>query len=304
MVNFRNILPLLLLVLVRFNSHAQEEKIYQSIRLDSITIIAPNEFDIKRFVDLTINDTTYLLAFSNLRNVPHKISSKAMVVNRKENEKATRTIIARQYNSPGKMWIEKAEEKVTGKVYDKKGDHRYYTLEMYDRAFMPADTKRVERLIVTPKEVDTKQGRMQKHKDQAKLFMFNPGADIESVPLIGDKLSIFDDDMVKYYDYKISKVMHNNKSCYMFSCIAKPEFASRHTVIKELVTWYDVETMQVLQRSYHLIANTIGFSFDVKMKVSIAPKNGVFIPNKVEYMGYWNIPLKMRESIVFTHLTN
>ena len=293
---------MIFLAVACFRSVSQEEKIYRSVRLDTVTILASEDFDIRRFIEQTVDDTTFLRAFVDLRNTSHRIFSEAMVLNRQNNERATRKIEARQINQANGMWVERLSEKSTGKLYDRKGNHRYYTMEMYDHVFIPKDTQSVSSAVSRPTtDVNRKKGKTERHKEQIKLFMFNPGTDIGSAPLIGDRLSIFDDDLVAYYDYKISMHNFNGVSCYVFSCTAKPDFAKRKTVVKELVTYFDATTMEVLKRDYHLVAHTIAFDFDVKIKVELARTKDVLLPVKITYAGFWNIPFKMRESIFFVH---
>ena len=129
--------------------------------------------------------------------------------------------------------------------------------------------------------------------------MFNPGEDISGVPLIGKKMSIFDDDMVEYYDYKISLITFNDKEYYQFSCIAKPEFPKHKTVVKTLVTLFEKETMTVLKRDYEMQYKSILFQLDVKINIENKLKNGIILPVTIKYDGYWNIPFKMQETIRF-----
>ena len=134
-------------------------------------------------------------------------------------------------------------------------------------------------------------------------MMFNPGEDISGVPIVGKKMSIFDNDMVEFYDYKVSIITFNGIECYQFSCIAKPECKENKTVIKYLATVFHKENMAVLNRQYLMRYKSILFQFDVKINVKNEISNGIITPLSISYTGYWDIPFKTQEKIAFT-ITN
>ena len=49
---------------------------------------------------------------------------------------------------------------------------------------------------------------IEKHKEQLKMLFFNPGKKIRGIPLMGNKTSIYDDDMASSYDMSVD--MENN----------------------------------------------------------------------------------------------
>lgn len=99
-----------------------------------------------------------------------------------------------------------------------------------------------------------------------KKLVFNPGAEIDGVPLIvGKRLAIFDDEMVPDYDYKIAAAsMYNDSiSCYVFSCIEKSG-AGDYPILKSL------STCLIVKHSTLFTVNT-GISTAVYYSISMLP---------------------------------
>jgi len=291
----------ILFICISFSLFAQEdEKIYGSIELDTLTILASNEFDVKTFIQRIKDDTTFYQAFKNLRYYPHKAIGNLWVYNKREKEKASEKVDVTQHLKDNKMWQNHKTISATGKLRTKKGEYRFTTAEMYYNTFFPVDTIPVSTNMTKVKEEPVGNSKKSKYKHDIKLMMFNPGEDISGVPIVGKKMSIFDDDMVQYYDYKISLINYNGIECYQFSCIAKPEFKEHKTVTKTLVTVFNKETLAVLKREYTMRYNSILFQFDVSINVINEVKNGIIHPQLIKYKGYWDIPFKRQETITFT----
>ena len=281
----------------------EEEKIYNSIQLDTLTIFAANEFDIKTFIQRIKDDTTFYQAFKNLRYYPHKALGDLWVYNKREKEKATEKISVTQYLDESYMWQDQKTISSSGKIRTKKGKYRFTTAEIYYDIFFPSDTITVSTEITNVKEESVEKSKKSKYIHDLKLMMFNPGEDISGVPIVGKKMSIFDNDMVEFYDYKVSIITFNGIECYQFSCIAKPECKEHKTVIKYLATVFNKENMAVLNRQYLMRYKSILFQFDVKINVKNEMSNGIITPLSISYNGYWDIPFKTQEKIAFT-ITN
>ena len=281
----------------------EDEKIYNSIQLDTLTIFAQNEFDTKTFIQRIKDDTTFYQAFKNLRYYPHKALGNLWVYNKREKEKATEKISVTQHLDEPYMWQDRKTISSSGKLRTKKGKYRFTTAEIYYDIFFPSDTIPVSTEIPNVKEDSVGNSKKSKYIHDLKLMMFNPGEDISGVPIVGKKMSIFDNDMVEYYDYKISVINFNGMECYQFSCIAKPEYKEHKTVIKYLTTVFNKENMAVLNRQYSMRYKSILFQFDVKINVRNEMANGIIIPLSISYTGYWDIPFKTQEKIAFT-ITN
>lgn len=281
----------------------EDEKIYNSIQLDTLTIFAQNEFDTKTFIQRIKDDTTFYQAFKNLRYYPHKAMGDLWVYNKREKEKATEKISVTQHLAEPYMWQDRKTISSSGKLRTKKGKYRFTTAEIYYDIFFPSDTIPVSTEIPNVKEESIGKSKKSKYIHDLKLMMFNPGEDISGVPIVGKKMSIFDNDMIEFYDYKVSIINFNGMECYQFSCIAKPERKEYKTVIKYLTTVFNKETMAVLNRQYSMRYKSILFQFDVKIDVKNEMKNGIIIPLSISYNGYWDIPFKTQEKIAFT-ITN
>lgn len=278
----------------------EDEKIYNSIQLDTLTIFAQNEFDTKTFIQRIKDDTTFYQAFKNLRYYPHKALGDLWVYNKREKEKATEKISVTQYLDESYMWQDRKTISSSGKLRTKKGKYRFTTAEIYYDIFFPLDTIPVSTEIPNVKEESAGKSKKSKYIHDLKLMMFNPGEDISGVPIVGKKMSIFDNDMVEYYDYKVSIINFHGMECYQFSCIAKPEYKEHKTVIKYLTTVFNKENMAVLNRQYSMRYKSILFQFDVKINVRNEMVNGIITPLSISYTGYWDIPFKTQEKIAFT----
>ena len=278
----------------------EDEKIYNSIQLDTLTIFAQNEFDTKTFIQRIKDDTTFYQAFKNLRYYPHKALGDLWVYNKREKEKATEKISVTQHLDESYMWQDRKTISSSGKLRTKKGKYRFTTAEIYYDIFFPSDTISVSTEIPDVKEESVGNSKKSKYIHDLKLMMFNPGEDISGVPIVGKKMSIFDNDMVEYYDYKVSIINFNGMECYQFSCVAKPEHKEHKTVIKYLTTVFNKENMAVLNRQYSMRYKSILFQFDVKINVRNEMKNGIITPLSISYNGYWDIPFKTQETITFT----
>ena len=281
----------------------EDEKIYNSIELDTLTIFAQNEFDTKVFIQIIKDDTTFYQAFKNLRYYPHKALGDLWVYNKREKEKAIEKISVTQHLDKPYMWQDRKTIYSSGKLRTKKGKYRFTTAEIYYDIFFPSDTILVATEISTLKEESVRNNKKSKYIHDLKLMLFNPGEDISGVPIVGKKMSIFDNDMIEYYDYKVSIINFNGTECYQFSCVAKPEHKEYKTVIKYLTTVFEKETMAVLNRQYSMQYKSILFQFDVKINVRNEMANGIIIPLSISYTGYWDIPFKTQEKIAFT-ITN
>ena len=278
----------------------EDEKIYKSIQLDPLTISAQNEFDIKAFIQRVKEDTTFYQAFINLRYYPHKSIGNLWVYNKKEKEKATEKISVTQHLDKSYMWQKRKTISSSGKLRTNKGKYRFTTAEIYYDIFFPSDTTPVSTEIPNVKEESVGNSKKAKYIHDLKLMLFNPGEDISGVPIVGKKMSNFDNDMIEYYDYTVSMINFNGMECYQFTCAAKPEYKEYKTVIKNLTTVFNKGTMAVLNRQYSMRYKSILFQFDVQINVRNEMENGIIIPLSISYNGYWDIPFKTQEKITFT----
>ncbi|MFZ9661651.1 MAG: hypothetical protein ACO29O_07215, partial [Chitinophagaceae bacterium] len=199
---------------------------------------------------------------------------------------------------------EKISEIVSGKFYDKKGEYRFYTAALYSSLMFAFDTICGESNIVGNKRLDpeSKSG-LEKHKEQLKMLFFNPGSSVPGIPLMGKKAALFDNDLSKEYDFSIDIAEKNHRSYYIFTSTAKRNSdGSRNdnVVIDSMVTWFDMETMDVNSRSYTLSYTAGIYSFDVNMEVELRKFNDLLVPALIRYNGEWKVITKKKERGIFT----
>lgn len=276
-------------------------QISKVIVLDSVMISASNStFDTDAFIERVKNDTTFYKAFKNLRYYPHRVSGKAGVLRPSGMERATMQKVSQQFVNQQKMWMVEQSSSSTGKVIDRKGNHRYFTLQMFDEVFFPTDTVAVSSLIGNYSFEDEDDTRTEGHKNSLKVMMFNPGREVSGVPIVGKKMGIFEADMIPYYDYKLWEYNWQGEvPCVVFSCTAKSEFSKNKTVIKDLTSYFEKETMQVIAREYRVAYRSLLFDFDVRIVVENAVLDQVLVPMLIKYSGFWDIPLQKEERINF-----
>lgn len=288
-------------VLLLMNNSSLKAQNLKNIQLDSLTIVAvKGGFSVSDFIDLVKEDTSFYQAFKYLRYFPYQSKSNLIVYNKSNGEKASVARKATQHVKNQFRWLVVDEELVKGKLRNKKKEYNYYTAELFDYIFFPADT------AVRLKSGEHKKGEDSKNKsneDKLKILIFNPGSQIQGVPLIGERMAIFDPDMVKYYDYKISSVKYKDTvSCYVFTCSAKQDlgyFAKDKPVIKELISYFDKKTFNIVSRRYVLSYASALFDFNVKMDVKLTTVEGNLVPELVVYQGEWDIPFRAPEIVNF-----
>ena len=277
--------------------------LFESIQLKGFTVHSLNSFDSKRFMNQVMQDSSFYQAFKNLRFYNHHSIGKIWVYNKKHNEKAFEYIEVDQKKTGGLMFQEKNVIETQGKLRNRKGELRFVTASMYYDLFFPEDTVYVNPEITNIHDEPYGNSKFAEYKHQLKLMMFNPGEDIKGVPIVGKKMSIFDEDMLKFYDYKVSEAIFQHRDCYLFTVQAKPEFSKSKTVVKTLFTYFDKKTMNVLQREYYMEYSSFLFQFKVKISVENRLQNSYLLPYEIKYNGWWDVPFKTTETLKF-HIIN
>lgn len=280
--------------------HLSAQDVVKVVNLDEFTVNAADDsFDVADFVDRVRKDTTFYKAFLNLKYFPHNVDGAVAVFKKDESERGTMKRRARQHLDVDEMMsTEITFEETNGNIRKRNGEWKYLTAEMYDEVFFPEGPVKVSNRIKSTEQELVSGSRIDKHKAQLKRMMFNPGAEIENVPFIGDKLAIFDDHMVPYYDYSIFNATVNGIDCIAFSCFAK-EGMEDETVIHDLTSYFHPDTYEVLRRDYRLAYSTILFNFDITIKVENEQKDGHLLPNSISYDGDWNALFRKPEIISF-----
>jgi len=272
----------LVMLVIGFPTYAQND-VVKSVQLDEVVISAQaSGFSVEEFMENVKADTTFYKAFLNLKYFPHKMSGEVLVFNKKEKEKGQMFRVAELLNDNGLV------------------EFKYLTAEMYDEVFFPKTPERVSnRIQITEQEID-RSSKFERHKSELKKFMFNPGSEISSVPLIGNKMAIFEDDMVPFYDYFIWTANYADTiPCWVFTAKQKEGVKDGKTVIKDITSWFDQETMSVMLREYTILYNSIILDFDIHIKVTNTFVDDQLVPERIEYNGMWDIPFKKAEVIDF-----
>jgi hypothetical protein len=300
--------PMLLAVLGPSGAvHAQGEvdTIMNVIQLGDLVIRAQgNGFNVEGFVQQVMDDTTFQHAFLNTRYHPHRVKSLFRVRNKDERETASLYRRGRLVREGPVARIELDSVSEQGRLRERDGGLRYLTAEMYDDVFFPKGSWTASNRIAQRQQEIDRSSRFDKYKSELKKFMFNPGQEIASVPMIGDKLALFDQEMMPFYDYRIDQGFRSGHSCWVFSAVSKdtvdgdPADAD-DTVIKRMFTWFDQSGMQVVAREYRIAHASLILDFDISIAVDNTLVNGQLVPVKVTYDGVWDIPFKKREIVRF-----
>ena len=196
------------------------------------------------------------------------------------------------------------EEQVTGDFYDAKKGFNYTTPELYASLFFTKDSVCGENNIVRGKyrTLSDKKG-IEKHKEQLKMLFFNPGKKIPGIPFIGNKLDLYDDRAHKLYDYRLDIEEYKGALCYVFSITPKEDLGALkndQVVVDQMVTRFDMKSMEVLNRQYALSYKAGVYDFEVSMDVEMTRVADLLVPKILRYKGNWDVIFKKRERAIFT----
>lgn len=267
-------------------------------------VVVRNNFDYRRLLNQIKEDTTFYKAFRNLRILGFTSYNDIKMLNRKGGVEASLYSKTRQNRSNGCRTMDVLEEKITGDFYDRKGEFNYETPELYAGLFFTKGTVCGEDNVVKgrTRNVSNKKG-MEKHKEQLKMLFFNPGKKIPGIPLIGNKLDLYDDDAHKLYDYRLDLEEYKGQLCYVFSITPKENLGflkNDRIVVDQMTTWFDQKTLEVMGRNYSLSYKALVYDFDVQMEVEMGKFEGLTVPKILRYKGNWDVAFKKRERAVFT----
>jgi hypothetical protein len=254
---------------------------------------------VERFVGQVKEDTTFYHAFLNTKYHPHRVKGALRVRDKDEQVNATLYREGRLVRTGPMAELLLDVETEDGRLRERDGEFRYLTATMYDDVFFPRGPYPASNRIVSREQELQRGSAMERHKSELKKFMFNPGTEISSVPFIGEKMALFDPEMVPFYDYKIWSAERNGHACWVFSADAKPDADEDDTVIKTMDTWFDRESMRVIAREYRLAHASMILDFDITITVDNAVVGDTLVPTYVQYDGQWDIPFKKREIVRF-----
>lgn len=275
---------------------------YQPLLIDDVVIRAKNSgFDIKKFIEIIQNDTTFYKAFKTLN-----LSTFNAENNIKIYEKDGKAVKASLQSETKQIYrnhcrtMNVLEEHTTGDFYKKNGDYNYFTAALYANVFFTEGKICGENNIVKgsfEKEGKGK-GRIAKSKIQLKHLIFNPGSSVSGVPFIGNKVAIFEPEIAKMYDFKLISENKNGIPCYLFEAKAKPEY-SKDVVINIFKSWLNINDYAIVSRTYSLSYKAGIYDFDVKMHVDLKKVGSTLLPSYISYNGNWFVLTKGRERAQF-----
>jgi hypothetical protein len=265
-------------------------------------VVVRNNFDYKTLLSQIKEDTTFYKAFRNLRVLGFTSYNDIKMLDKKGGVKASLYSKTRQNRAEGCRTMDILEEKVTGDFYDRKGEYNYNTPELYAGLFFTKGKICGENNIVKGRNLLTSDKKgMERHKEQLKMLFFNPGKKIPGIPFVGDKLDLYDESAHKLYDYRLDIEEYHGTLAYIFSITPKEEnLKNDRVVVDQMVTWFDMKTLEVLGRNYSLSYNAGIYDFDVSMEVEMAKFDGLTVPKVLRYKGDWSVIFKKRERAIFT----
>jgi hypothetical protein len=267
-------------------------------------IVVRKGLDAPGFIRRVQSDTSFYKAFRNLRILNYTQLNDVRMFASKGVLKAGQQSRTRQWASRGCRVTRMLEEQHTGDFFDAKGEYNYYTAALYASLFFSFDTVCGEHNRLGDRQADIR-GKMgmARHREQLKQLFFNPGGDIPGIPLMGNKVRVFDAGHAALYDFGIDMADWKGQTCYVFTVQAKEGLnasARDRIVIDRMVTWFDPVSFEVRARSYSMSYKAGVYDFDVSFEVELSHAAGLLIPSLIRYNGSWDIPFRKRERGVFT----
>ena len=298
------IMPVLFLLLFKIAVTAQQAT-DSSIMIGKKTItlseiVVNKKLNIATFINHIKNDSSFYKAFRNLHILSFTSINDIRMLNKNGGSSASLYGKTKQVKDKNCRRMQVLEEQTTGDYYNENKQLNYYTAQMYASLFFTNGITCGEDNIVAGKEFNTagKTG-MEKHKEQLKMLFFNPGKKINGLPFMSGKTAIYDDDMATLYDMAVDMETYNQVNCYVFRQIVKPGNESS-VVVKEMTTWFDEKTMEVVARNYSISYNALVYDFKVQMEVQMTHAGNLLVPALIRYNGNWKAIFKKRERGVFT----
>jgi hypothetical protein len=257
-------------------------------------------FDVPGFIKMVKDDTTFYKAFKNLRILSYTADNHIRILNKKDKDIAALVSETRQHHIDDCRTMSVVSETTSGNFYDSHKDYNYYTAELYANLFFTeGEICGEDNIVQGGRDVKTSSGTMEKRKDQLKELIFNPGQPIAGVPLISNKVAIFDNKVAPMYDFSITSADYGSIPCYVFTAEARPDYA-KNVVINKLVTYFSKDNLEIVFRDYLLSYNAWVFDFDVHMQVQMSHFDDLLVPAVIKYNGDWKVPFHKREHAVFT----
>jgi len=265
--------------------------------------IVRNNFDYKAILQKIKEDTSFYKAFKTLRTIGYSSYNYIQMKDKNEKVVATLNSKTKQTRKNNCRTMEVLEEQVTGNLRDAFGNYNYVTPSLYASLFFTKGTICGETNIVKGKVREIRGSGIEKAKEQLKMLFFNPGKKIAGIPLIGNKLDLYDESAHELYDYKLDYVEYHGQLVYVFDVQPKQDLGfinKNRVVVDQMITWFNPRTLEVLGRNYSLSYKAGVYDFNVQMEVEMTYFNGLLVPKILRYKGNWDVVFKKREIGLFT----
>ena len=265
--------------------------------------IVRNHFDYKDILNRIKQDSSFYKAFKTLRTIGYSSYNHIEMMDDKNKMQASLNSKTRQNKIGSCRTMDVLEEKVTGNLRNNKGEYNYTTPALYASLFFTKGSICGETNIVSGKNRKITGSVIDKAKEQLKMLFFNPGKKIPGIPLIGNKLDLYDASAHELYDYKLDYVDYHGQLVYVFDVQPKADlgfFAKDRVVVDQMTTWFNPKTLEVLGRNYSLSYKAGVYDFNVQMEVEMTYFNGILVPKILRYKGNWDVIFKKRERGLFT----
>ena len=266
--------------------------------------IVRNNFDYKAILEKIKRDTSFYKAFKTLRTIGYSSFNHIEMYDKNQRMEASLDSRTRQNRIGGCRTMDVLEEKTFGNLRDRKGEYNYVTPSLYASLFFTKGKICGETNIVKGKKRTIQGSGIEKAKEQLKMLFFNPGEKIPGIPMIGNKLDLYDDNAHELYNYRLDYVDYHGKLAYVFEIKPKEDlgfFAKDRVVVDQMITWFNPTTLEVLGRNYSLSYKAGVYDFNVQMEEEMTyTPNGLLVPKILRYKGDWDVVFKKRERGLFT----
>ncbi len=297
----------LLVISIFTLSHSWAQDTSFQVANQSFTLadaIVRNNFDYKAILEKIKRDTSFYKAFKTLRTIGYSSFNHIEMYDKNQKMVASLDSKTRQNKIGACRTMDLLEEKTFGNLRNGKGDYNYVTPSLYASLFFTKGQICGENNIVKGKKRTIQGSGIDKAKEQLKMLFFNPGEKIPGIPMIGNKLDLYDDNAHELYTYRLDYVDYHGKLAYVFEIKPKEDlgfFAKDRVVVDQMITWFNPSTLEVLGRNYSLSYKAGVYDFNVQMEVEMTyTPNGLLVPKILRYKGDWDIVFKKRERGLFT----
>ena len=298
-------LSLMLFCLLVSRLSAQDSSVVHEGRVIQLKeIVVRKGIDVPSFLNRLKDDTGFYISFKYLRTLQFKAINDIRLLDKRGQLKASLKSTTSQHISSGCRSMDVIQEETTGDFYDSDKNYNYYTAALYASLFFTKGKICGETNIVGDAAFNIQQKKgMDRHKEQLKMLFFNPGVPIPGIPLMGDKISLFDPEVTERYNMNIDYDIFQGEPCFVLHIVKKeglPLSEKRKVVIDEMKTWFAQSDLSVLGRTYQMAYGNILYDFDVLMEVKMSRFGNTVVPALLRYNGEWDVPFKKKERGVFT----